>query len=101
VTSTIEKSSRFTEVLSNEENSDSPFRSLKVSRKRQLFSDNESDDLEEPINHKQQVSANNEESEDGRPVKLHKSQTPPLYFQTTFGFKENREGYIDFRVFIF
>src|SRR5436305_14426109 len=52
VTFTIDKSLHFIEVLSNKENLNFLFLSLKVSKKRQLFFDNESDDLEKFINHK-------------------------------------------------
>jgi hypothetical protein len=81
--------------------------------KRKTISDDDDDDDDdpEPSAKSQRVDidvlskeagASEEEEEDAGDVKrVYKSQRPAMYFQNTFEFKEDRQGYIDFRVYLF
>jgi len=78
--------------------------------KRKIMSDDDDDDDAEPSAKSKRVDvdvvskeagASEEEEEDGGEVrKPYKSQRPAMYFQNTFEFKGDRQGYIDFRVYL-
>jgi hypothetical protein len=79
-------------------------------RKRKIISDDDDDDDPESSAKSQRVDidvvskeagASEEEEEDAGDVKRpYKSQRPAMYFQNTFEFKQDRQGYIDFRVYL-